>query len=126
MSAPLTPEQQRMLLDVARVVAQALPRGSEFYIGVACPGMPGVQSMSNVRGREVEFLRLLLDSHASEQVVPIANVFLRRCEHDCPVAGPMNGCACGAAKSGRPFSANHWCGCSCHLPVSTTSGGPTL
>lgn len=48
----------------------------------------------------------------------------RRC--DCPTPGPMNGCACGAARSGRPFSAKHWCGCSCHLPVSTTSGGPTL
>ena len=45
------------------------------------------------------------------------------CQTPCPTPGPMNGCACGAARSGRPFSAQHWCGCSCHLPIATTSGG---
>ncbi len=62
----LTPEQTQHLLGLARVLVQSLPRGSEFLLGVAVPGWPGVQTASNIAThRQPEFVRLIVDSFDS-------------------------------------------------------------
>jgi hypothetical protein len=100
----------------------------------ACPAQltlyaPPEPTPAELELRKVAALERIAELLASAQGVRLVGnaiaVDLRRsCSRGtCAVPGQHNGCACAAAQSGGAFSANNWCDCTCHLPVSTTSGG---